>query len=140
MAMLRALLLLVSLSQTYGHGKFQIITFMCQLITQSYLGMMYFPVPWWNTLGNGQTFGERPDPNWDFRHEGHEVWQPDEVCEGPTSGEDRVCSSCAQTTCATFWFTNHTYIPGQPTLVGSQCKVKEFRIWINSKFQYYLPS
>ena len=67
MAMLRALLLLVSLSQTYGHGKFQIITLMCQLITQAYLGMMYFPVPWWNTLGNGQTFGERPDPNWDFR-------------------------------------------------------------------------
>ena len=80
--------------------------------------MMWFPIPWWNELGDGLTFGERPDFSWDFRFQGREFWQPDEVCEGPHSGEEKNCSSCSIEGCATFWFTNHTYIPGEPTLGG----------------------
>ena len=30
-------------------------------------GMMYYPVPWWNRLGDGLVMGERPDSSWDFR-------------------------------------------------------------------------
>ena len=81
-------------------------------------GMMYFPVPWWNKLGDGLVLGQHPDPSWVFTHVGREVWQPDEVCEGPTSGDEQVCTECSVTTCATHWFTNHTYIPGEPTLGG----------------------
>ena len=99
-------------------------------------GMMYFPVPWWNTLGNGLTFGQRPDPTWDFVHEGIELWQPDEVCEGPTSGEDMVCSSCAQKSCSTYWFTNHPYIPGEPTLV---CREVEFLVSNKLNMMFCLP-
>ena len=101
---------------------------------------MYFPVPWWNTLGDGLTFGERPDPSWDFRHQGIEVWQPDEVCEGPTSGEDKLCSSCAQISCNTYWFTNQTYNPGEPTLGGYSMWMRPNLFYISSVRYYSLWS
>ena len=72
---------------------------------------MFWPPPWLNQVGNGLILGPRPDSSWSTSFEGAVYPQPDEVCQG-----DR-CSNCAEKEgCKFDYFTNHTFIPGEPTL------------------------
>ena len=81
-----------------------------------YLGFMFYPVPWSNQFGNGLTFDSEADTNSIFMFEGPDYPQPDEVCEGPTTGDAKECSGCSVKGCATYVLTNYTFIPGDPTL------------------------
>ena len=80
-------------------------------------GEMYYPVGWYNQLGNGLTFGPKPDSDLLFRFEGPYYPQPDgPECEGPEEGDAKECSKCRIKGCQDFVYTNYTYIPGEPTL------------------------
>ena len=70
---------------------------------------MFYPVPWPNQLGNGFTLGPKPNMN-ALRFQGPLYPQPDMVCQG-----DR-CSGSSVRGSAKDWFTNHTFIPGEPTI------------------------
>ena len=95
-----AILLFVSLGQTYGHGKNS------QVLGRSTLkhspssidhspGEMYYPIGWYNQLGNGLTLGPKPDSNDLFRFEGPYYPQPEgPECEGPEEGDAKECSKC----------------------------------------------
>ena len=79
---------------------------------------MFFPVPWPNQLANGRTL-----PDWTevprkfhrraLRFRGPLYPQPDAVCEG---GRWSGCSGSSVQGAAKDWFTNHTFIPGEPTI------------------------
>ena len=74
---------------------------------------MFYPVPWPNQLGNGFTLGPRPNRQFymnALRFQGPIYPQPDTVCQG-----DR-CSGSSVRGSAKDWFTNHTFIPGEPTI------------------------
>merc|ERR1711934_193823 len=90
-----AIVVLASLSQTNGHGG------------------MFYPMPWWNKLGDGLILNEYPDSNWDLSFEGRDLEVPNNLCDDSTPGG---CSKCLTKSCWSYWFTNQTYIPGEPTL------------------------
>lgn len=81
-------------------------------------GNMFFPVPWPNQLANGRTL-----PDWTevprkfqrraLKFRGPLYPQPDAVCEG---GRWSGCSGSSVQGGAKEWFTNHTFIPGEPTI------------------------
>ena len=79
---------------------------------------MTYPIPWHNHLGYGLTLGPVPDPSWDMEFDGVEYptdYLPEEQCEG-----DRyTCSPWMYKMGEADAFTNNTYIPGDPTLVGT---------------------
>ena len=98
---------------------------------------MLYPVPWDNQDGNGITFGPRASTQFyqdAYRFHGPSYSRPDGVCQGdlchynplisfampsiicPLTSEKGLCSGCSIQGCREDWFTNHTFIPGLPTL------------------------
>ena len=56
---------------------------------------MYYPVGWYNQLGNGLTLGPKPDSDLLFRFQGPLYPQPDgPECTGPEEGDAKECSKC----------------------------------------------
>ena len=76
---------------------------------------MFYPMPWPNQVANGRTL-----PDWSqvpqrvrknaIRYKGPLYPQPNEVCQGVR------CSPASVQGYAKDWFTNHTFIPGEPTI------------------------
>merc|ERR1712154_472974 len=95
MALFKIFLLLISLSQTYGHGA------------------IFYPIPWLNQVGNGLVLDASPDSSWNFEFVGPKWPRPDVVCQDDESAH---CSGCSKNSCANDFFTNQTFIPGEPTL------------------------
>merc|ERR1712117_980383 len=91
MALITALLLLSSLSETFGHGAIS------------------YPIPWLNQVGNGLVLDSIPDAGWSFYFEGPQWPRPDEVCQDDDSAH---CSGCSKIACANDFYTNYTFIPG----------------------------
>ena len=95
---------------------------------------MLYPVSWDNQEGNGLTFGPRPTAEFyldAYRFRGPSYPQPDDVCQNTLCHPKKPiwitddcgiqtsyknCSGCSIQGCREDWYTNHTYIPGHPTL------------------------
>lgn len=116
--------LLGSLSQTFGHGESSIKYGIWSIITSGFSGAIYYPISWLNQVGNGLVLGPSPDSSWSFRFIGPDFPQPEVVCQ---DDEHALCSGCSDKACRNDFFTNYTFIPGEPTLAdemyncGSDC-------------------
>ena len=119
MGVFMTILVLVSLGETYGHGKKHLDNKHVLIVREKILplpGQMYYPVDWYNQAGNGLTFDSKPESNYIFHFVGPYYPQPDEVCEGAETGDAIECSPCRIQGCANYVYTNYTFIPGEPTL------------------------
>ena len=83
------------------------------LLCKIFTGAIFYPIPWLNQVGNGLVLDASPDSSWNFEFVGPKWPRPDVVCQDDESAH---CSGCSKNSCANDFFTNQTFIPGEPTL------------------------